>query len=208
MARLEGKRAIVTGAGSGVGRIAAIALAREGAHVLATDADESAAAAVAEAAGGKAIALIQDVTSEKGWDDVTDAARKELGGLDILVHGAGRGIEKGLLETTLEEFQAISQTNVEAFFMGSKAAVKLMRECAGEGEPARGSIISLGSVAGLKPLSDVAALSITHDSLRISARSLGVEVGRKGRLHPCELAPFAEDARLQGCRGRSDQRAL
>jgi NAD(P)-dependent dehydrogenase (short-subunit alcohol dehydrogenase family) len=104
MARVTDKIALVTGAASGIGRAAALALAREGAHIVATDIDREGADDVAnEIRRGNrgAIAVKHDVSLEHEWNGAVDAAVREFGRLDVLVNNAGIGPSKPLLETSL-----------------------------------------------------------------------------------------------------------
>ena len=95
---LEGRTALVTGAGAGIGKACTLALARAGARVMATDIDEAAAAATAALAAGEGLkvnALQQDVCVEARWQEVVDATVAVFGGFDILVNNAG--IHQGCL---------------------------------------------------------------------------------------------------------------
>jgi NAD(P)-dependent dehydrogenase (short-subunit alcohol dehydrogenase family) len=110
MARVSDKIALVTGAAAGIGRSAAFALAREGAHVVATDIDREGAEEVAnEIRRGNrgAIAVKHDVSLEPDWKAAVDAAVREFGRLDVLVNNAGIGPSKPLLETGIEDWRAV-----------------------------------------------------------------------------------------------------
>ncbi|WP_203426923.1 SDR family oxidoreductase [Sinorhizobium sp. BG8] len=123
---VEGKIALVTGAGSGIGRAAARLLAAEGATVYLTDIDADAAEATADAIGPAARAIRQDVRDEAGWEIVTGRILSEQGQLDILANCAGIQLTRGLIETSLEDFRHVFQVNVESVFLGTRAAVKAM----------------------------------------------------------------------------------
>lgn len=123
---VEGKVAVVTGAGSGIGQTAARLLAEEGATVYLTDINGAAAVASAEAIGGAARAITHDVRDEAGWDAVMEQVLGEQGRLDILANCAGIQLTRGLVETSLDDFRHVFQINVESVFLGTRAAVKAM----------------------------------------------------------------------------------
>jgi len=138
-------RRAVTGAASGIGRATAERLAEEGAAVMVTDIQDTAGEAAANeiaAAGGRAVFVHHDVTSEEDWRSAVARAKEEFGGLDILVNNAGLGDLKTIEETTLEEWErtiAIDQTGV---FLGMKYAAEAL---AASGH---GSVINISSIFG------------------------------------------------------------
>ncbi len=148
MGRLNGKRAIVTGAGSGIGRASALLFAKEGAAVLAVDKTADAVAETARqiaAAGGKAIAMAADAGSEADVEAYVKRALAEFGGLDVVY--ANAGISGGLVplfEQTVEHWQEILRVNLIGPFLAIKHAGRHM--------VARksGSIVCTASVAGLR----------------------------------------------------------
>ena len=108
MGLLKGRVAVVTGAGSGIGRAAAVALAKEGAAVFATDIDEAGlneTAATITAAGGTVETLPQDVTDEALWDTVMEVAETSLGLPSILVNNAGIAIGGAIPEFSLDDWK-------------------------------------------------------------------------------------------------------
>ena len=126
---LEGKRALVTGAGSGIGRAIAVAFAAEGARVAGADIDADGLAGTAEAvrpAGGDFIEIACDVSDE---GDICDALREveaRLGGLDILVSNAGTLIEKPLVETSAADFDWLIGVNLRGLFLAGREAARVM----------------------------------------------------------------------------------
>jgi NAD(P)-dependent dehydrogenase (short-subunit alcohol dehydrogenase family) len=148
MGRLNGKRAIVTGAGSGIGRASALLFAREGASVLAVDKTEAAVretAAQIAAAGGKALALAADAGNDADVQAYVKRAVDEFGGLDVVY--ANAGISGGLVplfEQTVEHWQEILRVNLIGPFLAIKHAGRLM---VAKGS---GSIVCTASVAGLR----------------------------------------------------------
>jgi len=148
MLRLQGKGAIITGAGSGIGRAAALLFAQEGASVLAVDRDEAAVTETAvqvAAAGGRAMAVAADAGDEAHVAAFVAQAVEAFGGLDILY--ANAGISGGIvpfLETTAEQWHEILRVNLVGPFLAIRQAAPHM---AARG---RGSIICTASVAGLR----------------------------------------------------------
>ena len=148
MAQLQGKGAIVTGAGSGIGRAAALLFAKEGASVLAVDRDEAGVAETADrirAAGGQGIAVTADAGSEA---DVTGFVAKGIeafGAVDVLYANAGiSGGSVPFLESTVEQWQEVLRVNLIGTFLAVRTAARHMAE------RGRGSIVCTASVAGLR----------------------------------------------------------
>ena len=130
MAQLTGKVALVTGAASGIGRAAALTLAREGASVMVTDLNGSGAEAVAAeiaSAGGKAQAMQQDTTSEDRWQEVVAAVQAAFGKLDVLVNNAGIAIAGPLETFSLADWQKQQAINCDGVFLGIKPSQLLAR---------------------------------------------------------------------------------
>ncbi len=132
--RLTGKRAIITGGDSGIGRAVAIAFAREGADVLIAylpDEEEDAreTAQLVEKAGRKAVTVAGDIRDEGHCAAVVERAVSELGGLDILVNNAAFQMAQsgGIADITTEQFDRVLKTNLYAMFWLSKAAVPHLR---------------------------------------------------------------------------------
>ncbi|MGC4252349.1 MAG: glucose 1-dehydrogenase [Sphingobium sp.] len=147
MKRLDGKVAIITGAGSGMGAAAARLFAREGASVLITDIREDAVAAIASeltGAGLSASSVGLDVTQPDQWDAAVRKAIDSYGRIDILVNNAGLpGPPDGWDVATLEGFNAIMNLNLNSQFLGIKAVAPHMERVGG------GSIVNMSSIAGM-----------------------------------------------------------
>ena len=127
---LEGKSAIVTGAGRGIGQAIALKLAREGAAVVATDLGEDNAAETAQMihdAGGAAVALKVDVTNEADAEAQVALAIERWGKLDILVNNAGTSCAKPFLETTKEDMERVIGVNLIGAFLCARVAAELWR---------------------------------------------------------------------------------
>lgn len=176
MGLVKGKVAIVTGAASGIGRAAAIALAREGAAVMATDVDAAGVretAGLIEKAGGKAAAMVQDVVDEVLWDTVFADTRSLLGTPSILVNNAGIAIAGAIMEYSLADWQKQMAVNVDSVFLGTRAAMRAMKETGG-------SIINISSVAGLRGASGASAYCASKGAVRLFTKAAAVECGALG----------------------------
>jgi NAD(P)-dependent dehydrogenase (short-subunit alcohol dehydrogenase family) len=177
--RLDGDVALVTGAGDGFGRIAALALAGAGARVAVTDIDPDTAAAVAgeiEAAGGSAVSYHLDVADRGQVIEVIDRAAAELGGLQVLINNAGI-TRRGPTETMPDEdWDAVVAVNMTAPFLCSRAA---SRHMLAQGE---GRIINISSIVGLRgnQLFPHIGYQTTKGALVNMTRGLAVEWGGRG----------------------------
>src|SRR5271166_5670304 len=143
---LHGKRALVTGASSGIGKRVAMAYAEAGAHVALTARNAEALQTVADeiaAAGGRAVSISCDVTQPEQVSRMLDEATAELGGIDIAVCNAGIITVTPMLDMSPEEFQSIQDTNVTGVFLTAQAAAKAM-----VGQGRGGVIINTASMSG------------------------------------------------------------
>jgi len=146
MSRLNGKVAIITGAASGIGLTTAEIFAAEGAKVVATDISEAALADAVEAikaAGGDVLAHTLDVSSAESWEQVVADVVAEWGTIDILVNNAGIALPKGLLETTLEEWNKVIAINTTGTWLGMKTVIPVMQESG------HGAIVNVSSLAAI-----------------------------------------------------------
>lgn len=143
-ARLTNRVALVTGAAGGIGAAICRRFAEEGACVLLTDSDSEGVEAVAasiSAVGGRAQALTLDVCDENGWQQAIATAVSAFGRLDILVNNAGIALRDTAESATLSDWQRMQRVNGEGVFLGTRAAIGVMKEHGG-------SIINLSSIAG------------------------------------------------------------
>jgi NAD(P)-dependent dehydrogenase (short-subunit alcohol dehydrogenase family) len=145
--RLLGRSAVVTGAASGIGRASAILFAENGASVVAVDraGEVEETVSAIRAAGGKAIALARDVSSERDVADIVATAVREFGGLDVCY--ANAGVSGGLVplfETTVEQWTQILNVNLIGAFLTVKYAARVMVD------KGKGAIVCTASVAGLR----------------------------------------------------------
>ena len=147
--------AVVTGATSGIGRAAAVRIARDGFHIIACGRNAKrgcATVAAVEAAGGTAVFHAFDVTSEADWSALAEIIVRDHGRFDALINSAGRFFSKPLPETSLDEFRALWTLDVESVLLGTKYGLRAMRDTRSSG-----SIVNISSLAGLIGLENCAA---------------------------------------------------
>jgi NAD(P)-dependent dehydrogenase (short-subunit alcohol dehydrogenase family) len=175
--RLEGKKAIVTGGAGGIGRATSLAMAAEGAAVAVVDLNGEAAEAVAteiREAGGAAIALAADVSSEPDIERVVAAVASEFGGIDVVFNNAGIIRRTTAVETSVEEWDLVFGVNVRAIFLMCKHVVPVM--AAGGG----GSIVNTGSGWGLKGGGRAISYCASKGAVVNMTRALAIDHGPQG----------------------------
>jgi NAD(P)-dependent dehydrogenase (short-subunit alcohol dehydrogenase family) len=176
--RLQGKVALITGAGSGLGRASALLFAEEGARIVVVDIDGQRADATAEAvraAGGEAVGVAADVTVEEEVVAAVATASSEFGGLDVMFNNVGIDLEFGLVpfeQSDTEKWRRVVDVNLIGHMLGSKHAIKPMRERGG------GSIIMTSSVAGIVAMRNFSAYCASKAAVHALVRSLGLELGQ------------------------------
>ena len=146
MGRLTGKRAVVTGAGRGLGQAVAALFAGEGACVVVADVDMRGAEAVAGTiaqADGNAVAVSADVTSVAAVEQMIDTAVSRFGGLDVLVNNAGVASAGSVTDIDEAEWDRVMAINAKAAFLCCRAAVPHMESAGG------GSIVCISSASGV-----------------------------------------------------------
>ncbi|MEZ4442132.1 MAG: SDR family oxidoreductase [Polyangiaceae bacterium] len=145
--RLADKVTIVTGASRGIGRASALALAKEGATIVGaarTKADLDALVAEIEAAGGKALGIVTDVTQAASVKGCVDEVITKLGRVDLLVNNAGMGGYRPFLDWSEEDYDRIMATNTKSTWLFCREVIPYMLE------QGAGQIINVASVAGLQ----------------------------------------------------------
>jgi NAD(P)-dependent dehydrogenase (short-subunit alcohol dehydrogenase family) len=170
--RVQEKVALVTGAGSGIGRATASLLAREGATLVVADLNEPAAQAVTAeiaAAGGKAESLRLDVTDEAAWQRATERLLSAHGRLDVLVNNAGVPFGKPVADTALAEWRRVLAVNLDGVFLGTHHGIRALR--AGGG----GSIVNVASVSGIKPFAGASAYGAAKAAVRLLSKVAALE---------------------------------
>jgi len=186
--RLRDKVAVVTGAGSGIGRAVAIAFAKEGARVVVNDRRQDGmgeeTVALIEAAGGEAVYVEADVSREAEVERLVQTAVDTYGRLDVLVNNAGVAIYKPLQELTEQDFDLVVAVNLKGTFFGTKHAVPPMIAAGG------GSIINTASIAAdhgqhgsfvygatkgaILSMTRIAAAELAQFNIRVNAVQPGV----------------------------------
>lgn len=211
MARLQGKTAIVTGAGSGIGRASAKLFAAEGAHVLASDVTDAVleTADQIRAAGGTAFGMKSDASDEAAVKELVNRAVKELGGLHVVF--ANAGISGGLTtleDTSVDLFERVLRVNLVSPFLAIKHASPVMVK------QGKGSIICTASVAGIRSgagglpysASKAGVISLVQTSANL-LRGTGVRVNAicPGLIETGMTKPLFDMARARGSEHRIGQ---
>ena len=173
--RLEGKVAIITGSGSGIGARAALEFGREGARVCCADLSLAGAQAVAdqiekERGAGNAIAVKMDVTQNKEVESAVAQVHKKWGKIDILVNIAGILYMKGFLEHTEEIWDETMAVNVKGHFLCAKAVVPYMIK------QKSGRIINVGSIFGHNGVPGCLVYGVSKMAIHGFTRMLAMEL--------------------------------
>jgi 3-oxoacyl-[acyl-carrier protein] reductase len=173
--RLKGKTAVVTGAGSGFGEGIAKTYAKEGANVVVNDVNGAAAERVASEialAGGKAIAVVGDVTRRDDWRQLREAALEDFGSVQIVVNNAGTTHRnKPVLEVTEAEFDRVYAVNVKSIYWSVQEFVPYFRERGG------GAFVNVASTAGVRPRPGLVWYNGSKGAVIVASKSLAVELG-------------------------------
>ncbi|HEX7097549.1 MAG TPA: glucose 1-dehydrogenase [Acidimicrobiales bacterium] len=184
LGRLAGKRAIVTGAARGMGAETARRFVEEGASVVIVDRRDELGTELAhelDPSGSRAVYASADVTVEDDWARVADVARERLGGVDVLVNNAGIIRVLPLLETDLELFRKVLDTNLVSVFLGMRTIVPLMQQNGG------GSIINVSSPQGIEGRMNMAAYTASKFGVRGLTRTAAIELGPLGIRVNCVI---------------------
>ncbi|HEX5994868.1 MAG TPA: SDR family NAD(P)-dependent oxidoreductase [Jiangellales bacterium] len=174
---LTGKSAIVTGAGSGIGRAVALALAAEGASIAAVDVDPagaSATAAAIQAAGGRALALQADVSTDDECRRVVDQTVQTFGPVNVLVNNAGIIRRADVIGTSVEDWDRVMAVNVRSVFLMCKYTVPVMSAAGG------GSIVNIGSGWGLKGGGNAVSYCASKAAVVNMTRAMAIDHGAAG----------------------------
>ena len=169
MGRVTGKSVWITGAGMGLGRAAALLLAREGASLFCTDVsvpDGEDTVRLIREAGGTAHFFRHDVTNPAGWDAAGAELIARLGRLDVLVNNAGISVTGSIEDCRPEDWRKVMAVNADGVFLGCKQAVALMKR------QAKGSIVNLSSIDGIIGEGDLAAYCASKGAVRTLTKSV------------------------------------
>jgi 3alpha(or 20beta)-hydroxysteroid dehydrogenase len=182
MGRLDGKVVLITGAARGQGAAEARLFVAEGAQVMLGDVRDDDGEIVAKDLGDRAAYLHHDVTSERDWDAIVEAAHSRFGRVDVLVNNAGVFEIIGMTNTSLDEYMRIVTINQVGTFLGMKAVTKTMM---GQGS---GSIVNISSVAGLAGSAGTIAYSASKFAVRGMTKVAAIELApfgvRVNSVHP------------------------
>ncbi|MEO6012498.1 MAG: SDR family oxidoreductase [Devosia sp.] len=167
--RLDGKIAIVTGAGRGIGAAIAEAFVREGATVVIAERDETTGRATATRLGSTAVFIPTDVTDQASVDTVVATSRERFGGIDILVNNAGINVFHTPLETTDAEWARCMAVDLEGVWRMCRAVLPVMLECGG------GSIVNIASSHSSTIIPGTFPYPVAKHGLLGLTRALGIE---------------------------------
>ena len=203
--RLKGRKALITGGDSGIGRAVAIAFAREGADVVINylpEEQEDAEATLLEIknAGQKGVGIAKDISDETNAKDLVESAVKELGGIDILVNNAGKQVYVEKLEDlTSEQFEQTFKTNVFAMFWITQAATPHMPEGA--------SIINTTSIQSYQPSPGLLDYASSKGAITAFTKSLAKMLADKG-IRVNAVAPGPIWTPLQPSHGQPQEKLV
>jgi 3alpha(or 20beta)-hydroxysteroid dehydrogenase len=174
LSRLGGKVAVITGAARGMGAATARAFVAEGAHVVLVDKRDDLGSALADELGDSAVYESADVTDEAAWSGISSLAVERFGGVDVLVNNAGIIRVKPLLETDLELFHKVLDTNLVSAFLGIRTLAPLIADRGG------GSIVNVSSPQGIEGRLDMSAYTASKFGVRGLTRTAAIELGPLG----------------------------
>ena len=192
--RLDGKVALVTGSGRGIGRAIVERLAAEGARVVASQrtAEEGEELARRLTAAGREVAFVPaDVRDETACARLVDATVERFGRLDVLCNNAGVGLLRPVTETTRSEYDLVLDTNVWAIFGCCRAAIPHLVAAGG------GAIVNVGSVAARVGFANDAAYCASKGAVHALTRQMALDYARDGIRVNCVAPGFIETEQVR-----------
>lgn len=172
--RLQGKVALVTGGGSGIGRATCRLFVAEGAQVVVADVNADAAARTADALGDAAVAHAMDVTREPEWERAVQVPVQRFGRLDVVCNVAGIGRGGSIEDTTLADWDAMLAVNLTGTMLGCKHGLKAI-----VGSGGRGAIVNVSSLGGLVGVADIAGYCASKGGVTVLTKSVALHCARK-----------------------------
>lgn len=179
----EGKVALITGAGSGIGRAVALKLASEGASLLIHDLDESRLQETNELAGGRLVSRVGDVADPEECKEAVAAVISEFGRLDVLGNIAGIARGENIADVTIEQYRRMMGVNVDAYFFFAQAAIPHLLETGG-------NIVNMASNAGLMGQAYTVVYCMSKGAVVQLTKALAMEFA-KTSLRVNAIAPGA-----------------
>ncbi len=178
MARVSGKKVVITGGAQGLGACFGHMLADEGAKVALTDINfdgaEATAAAINEKHPGAAIAIKHDVTDKDEWVEALGAASAFMGGISVLVNNAGIGTFGNIETESWENWRRTQAIDVDSIFIGTQLAMPYLKD----NQP--GSIINISSVAGLIADGMMVSYNAAKSAVWMMSKSIALHCARSG----------------------------
>ena len=175
MSELKDKRVLITGAAGGIGAAIAARFASAGARLALLDRDAEAIRALSRGLACAPLALPADVASEAEVEGAFDAAERALGGIDVLVHCAGIGVERAFLDTSLDEWRRMLEINLTGTFLCCRAAARRMVQAR-----RNGSLVTIASTAGELGSSRRAAYGASKAGMINLTQTIAVELAGSG----------------------------
>jgi NAD(P)-dependent dehydrogenase (short-subunit alcohol dehydrogenase family) len=194
MGVLEGKRALITGAASGIGRATALLFAREGAAVVVADIDEPAGRAVVDrinADGGRAVYVRCDVTCAEDCRRAVEETVSKLGGVDVLFNNAGIIRRATVVDTDEADWDRVMAVNVKSIFLMSRYAIPIMAAAG------RGSIVNTASGWGLVGGQQAAAYCASKGAVVLLTKAMALDHGPQGIRVNCICPGDTDTAMLR-----------
>ena len=203
---LRGRRAVVTGASTGIGGAIALALGAAGAHVAGIDkADAARTAAGVREHGVECVMLEGDTGRVEDVERLAAAAVEHLGGIDIWINNAARLMVKPLLETTDEDWHGLLAANLHGYFYGCRAAGRAM---VNKSHPPRGGrIVNVSSAADILVVADLGAYTAAKGAIVAMTKVLALELADHG-ITVNAIAPGAIDTPLNRTAWSDDVRRV